>query len=97
MLETNEKYLSQKELDGILSKTFSYTPSQKELDVKVLYDTYYTYLVRSLLTIISLASAGLKTDKKYGHEKSISFKMSFIADARELVNEINSIKLKDGQ
>lgn len=39
-----------------------------------------------------MASAGLKTDKKYGHEKSISFKMSFIADARELVNEINSIK-----
>ena len=92
MLETNEEYMSQKELDGILSKTFEYNPSQKELDTKVLYDTYYIYLVGSLLTTISMASAGLKTDKKYGHEKSTSFKMSFIADARELVNEINSIK-----
>ena len=92
MLETNEKYMSQKELNGILSRTFEYTPSQKELETKVLYDTYYVYLIGSLLTIISMASAGLKTDKKYGHEKSASFKMSFIADARERLNEINSIK-----
>ena len=92
MLETNEKYMSQKELDGILSRTFEYSPSQKELETKVLYDTYYVYLIGSLLTIISMASAGLKTDKKYGHEKSASFKMSFIADARERLNEINSIK-----
>ena len=63
MLETNEKYMSQKELAGILSKTFEYNPSQKELRTKVLYDTYYIYLVGSLLTIISMASAGLKTDK----------------------------------
>ena len=92
MLETNEKYMSQKELAGILSKTFEYNPSQKELRTKVLYDTYYIYLVGSLLTIISMASAGLKTDKKYGHEKSTSFKMSFIAEARERISEIYSIK-----
>ena len=92
MLETNEKYMSQKELNGILSRTFEYNPSQKELETKVLYDTYYVYLIGSLLTIISMASAGLKTDKKYGHEKSASFKMSFIAEARERLNEINSIK-----
>ena len=92
MLETNEKYMSQKELNGILSRTFEYTPSQKELETKVLYDTYYVYLVWDLLMTISMASAGLKTDKKYGHEKSASFKMSFIAEARERLNEINSIK-----
>ena len=92
MLETNEKYMSQKKLNGILSRTFEYSPSQKELETKVLYDTYYVYLIGSLLTIISMASAGLKTDKKYGHEKSASFKMSFIADARERLIEINSIK-----
>ena len=92
MLETNEKYLSQEELDGILSETHSYTPSQNELDTKVLYDTYYVYLVRSLLLTISMASAGLKTDKKYGHEKSTSFKMGFIADARKCLDDINAIK-----
>ena len=93
MLETNEKYMSQKELDSILSGTQDdYVPSQKELDTKVLYDTYYFYLVWDLLMTISMASAGLKTDKKYGHEKPVSFKMSFIADARERLNEINSIK-----
>ena len=92
MLETNEKYMSQKKLNGILSRTFEYTPSQKELETKVLYDTYYVYLIGSLLTIISMASAGLKTDKKYGHEKSASFKMSFIADARKCLDDINSIK-----
>ena len=93
MLETNEKYMSQKELDSILSGTQDdYVPSQKELDTKVLYDTYYFYLVWDLLMTISMASAGLKTDKKYGHEKPMSFKMSFIADARERLNEINSIK-----
>lgn len=37
-------------------------------------------------------SAGLKVDKEYGYEKPVSFKMSFIADARERLNEINSIK-----
>ena len=72
MLETNEKYMSQKKLDGILSRTFEYSPSQKELETKVLYDTYYVYLVWDLLMTISMASAGLKTDKKYGHEKSAS-------------------------
>lgn len=92
MLETNEAYMSQETLDGILSKTFTYTPTQKELEIKVLYDTYYIFLVRSLLTTIKMASSGQKMNKKYGYEKSISFKMSFIADARELVNEINSIK-----
>ena len=92
MLETNEKYMSQKKLDGILSRTFEYSPSQKELETKVLYDTYYFYLVWDLLMTISMASAGLKTDKKYGHEKSASFKMSFIADARERISEIYSIK-----
>ena len=92
MLETNEKYMGQKKLDGILSRTFEYSPSQKELETKVLYDTYYVYLIGSLLTIISMASAGLKTDKKYGHEKSASFKMSFIADARKCLDDINSIK-----
>ena len=93
MLETNEKYMSQKELDSILSGTQDdYVPSQKELDTKVLYDTYYFYLVWDLLMTISMASAGLKTDKKYGYEKPVSFKMSFIADARERLNEINSIK-----
>lgn len=44
MLETNEAYMSQETLDGILSKTFTYTPTQKELEIKVLYDTYYIYL-----------------------------------------------------
>ena len=92
MLETNEKYMSQKELNVILSRTFEYSPSQKELETKVLYDTYYVYLVWDLLMTISMASAGLKTDKKYGHEKSASFKMSFIADARKCLDDINSIK-----
>ena len=92
MLETNEKYMSQKEFNGILSRTFEYSPSQKELETKVLYDTYYVYLVWDLLMTISMASAGLKTDKKYGHEKSASFKMSFIADARKCLDDINSIK-----
>ena len=93
MLETNEKYMSQKELDSILSGTQDdYVPSQKELDTKVLYDTYYFYLVWDLLMTISMASAGLKVDKEYGYEKPVSFKMSFIADARERLNEINSIK-----
>ena len=92
MLETNEKYMSQKELNVILSRTFEYNPSQKELETKVLYDTYYIYLVWDLLMTISMASAGLKTDKKYGHEKSASFKMSFIADARKCLDDINSIK-----
>ena len=92
MLETNEKYMSQKKLDGILSKTFKYTPSQKELETKVLYDDYYIFLVWDLLMTISMASAGLKVDKEYGYEKPVSFKMSFIADARERLNEINSIK-----
>lgn len=93
MLETNEKYMSQKELDSILSGTKDdYVPSQKELDTKVLYDTYYFYLVWDLLMTISMASAGLKVDKEYGYEKPVSFKMSFIADARERLNEINSIK-----
>lgn len=93
MLETNEKYMSQEKLDSILAGTQDdYVPSQKELDTKVLYDTYYFYLVWDLLMTISMASAGLKTDKKYGHEKPMSFKMRFIADARERLNEINSIK-----
>ena len=92
MLEKKKKYMSQKKLDGILSRTFEYSPSQKELETKVLYDTYYIYLVWDLLMTISMASAGLKTDKKYGHEKSVSFKMSFIADARKCLDDINSIK-----
>ena len=93
MLETNEKYMSQKELDSILSGTQDdYVPSQKELDTKVLYDVYYVYLIGDLLMTISMASAGLKVDKEYGYEKPVSFKMSFIADARERLNEINSIK-----
>ena len=92
MLETNKKYMSQKKLDGILSKTFKYTPSQKELETKVLYNDYYIFLVWDLLMTISMASAGLKTDKEYGYEKPMSFKMRFIADARERLYEINSIK-----
>ena len=92
MLETNEEYMNQEQLDSILSGTFTYNPSQKELDTKVLYDTYYVFLVSSLLMTIQMASAGLKTDKKYGHEKPVAFKMSFIADARETIDEIYSIK-----
>ena len=92
MLETNEKYMSQKKLNVILSRTFEYNPSQKELETKVLYDTYYVYLVWDLLMTISMASAGLKVDKEYGYEKPVSFKMTFIADARETIDEINSIK-----
>ncbi|MBR1721155.1 MAG: hypothetical protein IJ727_01515 [Treponema sp.] len=92
MLETNEKYMSQKELDSILSETHEYVPSQKELDTKVLYDTYYVFLVSSLLMTIQMASAGLKTDKRCGYEKPMSFKLSFIAEARDDINNINSIK-----
>ena len=92
MLETNEKYLSQEELDGILSETHDYVPSQKELDTKVLYDDYYVYLIGSLLMTILMASTGQNTDKKYGHEKPMSFKLSFIAEARDDINNINSIK-----
>ena len=93
MLETNEKYMSQEKLDSILRGTQDdYVPSQKELDTKVLYDTYYFYLVWDLLMTISMASAGLKVDKEYGYEKPVSFKMSFIADARKTIDEINSIK-----
>ena len=93
MLETNEKYMSQKKLDSILRGTQNdYVPSQKELDTKVLYDTYYVYLIGSLLMTILMASTGQKEDKMCGHEKPMSFKLSFIADARETIDEINSIK-----
>lgn len=93
MLETNEEYMSQEKLDSILRGTQDdYVPSQKELDTKVLYDTYYFYLVWDLLMTISMASTGLKVDKEYGYEKPVSFKMTFIADARETIDEINSIK-----
>lgn len=92
MLETNEKYMSQEKLDSILSNTTTYNPTQKELETKVLYDTYYMSLVIDLLMTILLASTGQKIDKKYGHEKSVTFKMNFIADARELVKKIDSIK-----
>lgn len=93
MLETNEKYMSQEKLDSILAGTQDdYVPSQKELDTKVLYDTYYVYLIGSLLMTILMASTGQKEDKMCGHEKPMSFKLSFIADARETIDEINSIK-----
>ena len=93
MLETNEEYMSQEKLDSILRGTQDdYVPSQKELDTKVLYDVYYVYLIGDLLMTISMASAGLKVDKEYGYEKPMSFKLSFIADARETIDEINSIK-----
>ena len=92
MLETNEEYMSQEKLDGILSETHDYIPSQKELDTKVLYDDYYVYLIGSLLMTILMASTGQKIDKKYGDEKPTSFKMSFIAEARKDSNDINSIK-----
>ena len=35
MLETNEEYMSQEKLDGLLSKGFEYNASQKELNTKV--------------------------------------------------------------
>ena len=93
MLETNEKYMSQKKLDSILRGTQDdYVPSQKELKTKVLYDVYYVYLIGDLLMTILMASTGQKEDKKYGYEKPMSFKMTFIADARETIDEINSIK-----
>lgn len=92
MLETNEEYMSQENLDSILSETHEYVPSQKELDTKVLYDDYYVYLIGSLLMTILMASTGQNTDKKYGYEKPMSFKMSFIAEARNDINNINSIK-----
>ncbi|WP_406032866.1 hypothetical protein [Treponema saccharophilum] len=92
MLETNEEYMSQEKLDSILSETHEYVPSQKELDTKVLYDDYYVYLIGSLLMTILMASTGQNTDKKYGYEKPMSFKMSFIAEARNDINNINSIK-----
>lgn len=92
MLETNEEYMSQEKLDSILSETNEYVPSQKELDTKVLYDDYYVYLIGSLLMTILMASTGQNTDKKYGYEKPMSFKMSFIAEARNDINNINSIK-----
>ena len=93
MLETNEEYMSQEKLDSILAgQQDDYVPSQKELETKVLYDVYYVYLIGDLLMTILMASTGQKEDKKYGHEKSMSFKMTFIADARETIDEINSIK-----
>ena len=93
MLETNEEYMSQEKLDSILRGTQDdYVPSQKELDTKVLYDVYYVYLIGDLLMTILMASTGQKEDKKYGYEKPMSFKMTFIADARETIDEINSIK-----
>ena len=92
MSETNEEYMSQEKLDSILSETHDYVPSQKELDTKVLYDDYYVYLIGSLLMTILMASTGQKIDKKYGHEKPMSFKLSFIAEARNDINNINSIK-----
>ena len=61
MLETNEKYMSQEKLDSILSNTTTYNPTQKELETKVLYDTYYMSLVIDLLMTLfavgTLASA----------------------------------------
>ena len=93
MLETNEKYMSQEKLDSILRGTQDdYVPSQKELETKVLYDVYYVYLIGDLLMTILMASTGQKEDKMCGHEKPMSFKLSFIADARKTIDEINSIK-----
>ena len=93
MLETKEKYMSQKKLDSILRGTQDdYVPSQKELETKVLYDVYYVYLIGDLLMTILMASTGQKEDKKYGYEKPMSFNMTFIADARKTIDKINSIK-----
>lgn len=92
MLETNEKYMSQETLDGILSKTFKYTPTQEELDVKVLYDTYYFFLVWDIAFTIGMASSGQKLNKKYGHEMPFRDKMSYIADVRETLAKANALK-----
>ena len=67
MLETNEEYMSQEKLDSILRGTQDdYVPSQKEIDTKVLYDTYYVYLIGDLLMTILMASTGQKEDKSMG-------------------------------
>ena len=79
MLETNEKYMSQKELDGISSRTFEYNPSQKELETKVLYDDYYLSLIWHVVYCLSVAASENNCDRKYGNYLTAGDKIEQIA------------------
>ncbi len=92
MVETNESYMSQDQLDGILSSGFSYTPPQKELDTKVLYDDYYVSLICHVAYCLSVAACESSCDRKYGNYLTAGDKMSQIARVRELITEIEELK-----
>ena len=92
MLETNEKYMSQKKLDGILSKGFEYKASQKELNTKVLYDDYYVSLIWHVAYCLSVAASESSCDRKYGNYLTAGDKIEQIARVRELITEIEGLK-----
>ena len=92
MLETNEKYMSQKKLDGILSKGFEYKASQKELNTKVLYDDYYVSLIWHVAYCLSVAASESSCDRKYGNYLTAGDKIKQIARVQELITEIEGLK-----
>ena len=92
MLETNEKYMSQKNLDGILSKGFEYKASQKEHNTKVLYDDYYVSLIWHVAYCLSVAASESSCDRKYGNYLTAGDKIEQIARVQELITEIEGLK-----
>ncbi|MGN0728609.1 hypothetical protein [Treponema sp.] len=92
MLETNEAYMSQEKLDGILSSGFDYKSSQKELDTKVLYDDCYVSLIWHVAYCLSVAASESSCDRKYGNYLIAGDKIEQIARVRELLAEIEGFK-----
>ena len=92
MLETNERYMSQKKLDSILSEIHEYVPSQKELDTKVLYDDYYVSLIWHIAYCLSVAASESSCDRKYGNYLTAGDKIEQIARVQELITEIEGLK-----
>lgn len=79
MLETNEKYMSQKKLNTLLSTTPpKYKPTKKELETVVIFDTAFLYSLWSYLYIISLINDILSLDKDNN-----------INDVRKLLGRLN--------
>ena len=93
MLETNEEYLTQEELDSILSATPpKYKPTQKELETIILYDSYYIACLWHLLFGITCAAREQSFNKKYGREISVSYKMSLLKNVNEKIEELRVMK-----
>lgn len=69
MLGLNNKYLSQKKLDKILSSEPPvYKPSKRELNTKVSFNSYYFELLKTLLSFINCITSGQRLNRKYGIE-----------------------------